>query len=211
MIEKIKEKRQYILLGLTLVLITAGNYYLNGGAKGNWVEETGYGFTMLHTPGVELWTTGLDDDNVFDLYGYHRASAESGMMGFNLENKEFAVTWVTLDESAALEDVIGIHYHSAEVNAYRRDRGFRLELEPPTYNIINGHEAIYQIHILELDMPGEDRLLYGKGAVAGWTCEETGVSYVSYLLFWNFGSPPRLSESAAINALNNYLDAFEFL
>ena len=206
MIKKIREKRQYLLLGLLLVLITAGNYYLNGGAKGNWVEVTGHGFTMLHPPGVKPWTTGLDEENVFDLYGYHQASAESGMMGFNIDGKEFGLIWATLNDSATLEDVINIHYHSAEVNAYRRDRGFELEVEPPTYSTVNGHEAIYQIHVLALDMPDEDRILYAKGAVVGWTCEETGVSYVSYLLSWNHGSPPWLSESAAIDALNKYID-----
>jgi len=209
MIDKINEKKQYILLGLLLVLITAGNYYLNGGAKGNWVEVTGYGFTMLHPPGVEPWTTGLDEDNVFDIYGHHQASTESGMMGFNLEGKEFGLTWTTLEETATLEDVLEIHYHSAEVNSYRRDRGFRLELESPSYSTVNGHNAVYQIHVLELDMPDEDKLLYAKGAAAGWTCEETGISYVSYLLFWDWGSPPRLSESAAIDALNQYLDTLE--
>lgn len=209
MIAKIKEKRQYILLGLLLVLITAGNYYLNGGAKGNWVESTGYGFTILHPPGVEPWTTGLDEENVFDLYGAYSASAESGMIGFNLEGKEFGLTWVTLDESASLEDILEIHYHSAEINSYKRDRGFRLELEPAIYSKVNGNEAIYQIHILELDMPGEDRLLYAKGAAAGWICGETGVSYVAYLLSWSMDSPPRLSESAAIDALNQYLDTLE--
>ena len=95
------------------------------------------------------------------------------------------------------------------MNSYRRDRGFQLELEPPTYSIINGHQTIYQIHVIELDMPDENRLLYAKGAVAGWICEETGVSYASYLLFWNWGSPPKLSKSTAIDDLNNYLDTLE--
>jgi hypothetical protein len=209
MIGKIKEKKRYILIGLLIVLITSGNYYLNGGAKGNWVEATGYGFTMLHPPIIDPWITGLDGENVFDLYGCHHASNESGMMGFNLDNREFAVTWITLNETATLGDVLEIHYHSAEVNAYRRDRGFRLELEPPTYSTVNGHQAIYQIHIIELDMPDEDKLLYAKGAAVGWTCEETGISYVSYLLSWNLGSPPRISESDAINAINQYLDTLK--
>jgi len=209
MIEKIKEKRQYILLGLILVLITAGNYYLNGGAKANWVEASGYGFTMLHPPGITPWITGLDEDNVFDLYGNYPASQESGMMGFNFNNKEFGLTWITLDDVSSLEELLDIHYHSAEVNAYKRDRGFSLELEPITHSTINGHEAVYQIHVLELDMPGEDKLLYAKGAVAGWTCNETGVSYVSYLLFWDWGAPPRLIESRAIDALNQYLSTLE--
>ena len=80
-------------------------------------------------------------------------------------------------------------------------------LEP--YETMESIEIDAACYNMELDMPDEDRPLYGKGAAAGWTCEETGVSYVSYLLFWNFGSPPRLSESAAIDALNNYLDALE--
>ncbi|MCW4012537.1 MAG: hypothetical protein NWF07_06030 [Candidatus Bathyarchaeota archaeon] len=209
MIEKIKEKRQYIFLGLLLVLITAGNYYLNGGAKANWVEATGYGFTMLHPPGITPWTTGLDEENVFDLYGNYQASSMSGMMGFNFDNKEFGVTWVTMEDVTSLETLLDIHYHSAEVNADKRDRGFNIELEPIIESTLNGHEAVYQIHILELDMPGEDKLLYAKGAAAGWTCEETGVSYVSYLLMWNWGSPPRVSASGAIDALNQYLDTFE--
>jgi hypothetical protein len=58
-------------------------------------------------------------------------------------------------------------------------------------------------------MPDEDKLLYAKGAAVGWTCEETGVSYVSYLLSWNWGSQPRISESGAINDINQYLDTFE--
>lgn len=206
MMKKIKEKRQYLLLGLTLVLLTGGNYILNGRSKGNWVEAKYYGFTFLHPPSVEPWTAGLDEENVFDLYGRYQASSESGMVGFNVGGKEFGLTWATLDESADLVDVLEIHYHSSEVNAIRRDRGFQLKLEPATFSSINGHEAIHQIHILELDMPGEDRLLYAKGAAAGWICEETGVSYVAYLLSWNWGSPPRMSESAAIDSLNKYLD-----
>ena len=75
----------------------------------------------------------------------------------------------------------------------------------PSYQNPGTKLRAHQIHVLELDMSGEGKLLYAKGAVAGWTCNETGVSYVSYLLFWDWSAPPRLIESRAIDALNQYL------
>jgi hypothetical protein len=211
MLKKIldRKNRGYIILAFLIVLITVGNYFLNGGSKSNWVEASDYGFTLLHPPGVNVWSTGLDENNVFDIYGNYRASSESGMMGFNLENKEFAVEWVTMDETPSLEEILDIHYHSGEVNAIKRDRGFKITYDPITYDTINGHEAAYQIHTLELDMPDMDEPLYAKGVVAGWTCDETGVSFVSYLLSWRSGQPPSASDSQLYSYLNKYLDTLE--
>ena len=211
MIKKLlaRKNRQYIIIGFLIVLITFGNYVLSGGAKSNWVEASDYGFTLLHPPGVNIWFSGLDENNVFDIYGIYHASSESGMMGFNLENKEFAVEWVTFDETPTFEEILNIHYHSGEVNAIRRDRGVEITYEPITYDTINGHEAAYQIHIIELDMPDMDEPLFAKGAVAGWTCEETGVSFVSYLLVWRNGSPPATGNTQLYRLLNDYLDTLE--
>lgn len=203
------KKREYIAFASIILVITAGNYLLSGGSKSNWVAATDYGFTLLHPPGIQVWSTGLDDDHVFDIYGNHRASSDSGMMGFNLDGTEFAVTWVTFNEASSFEDILAVHYHSCEVNAIKRDRGFDITLEPMTFGELNGHEVAYQVHTLELDMPDMDTLLYAKGAVAGWTCEETGVSYVSYLLFWRNGQPPIRGDNQLRSALNKYLETLE--
>jgi len=204
-----RKNREYIILAFLIVLITVGNYFLSGGAKSNWVEASDFGFTLLYPKNVNLWSTGLDEDNVFDLYGVYGASSESGMIGFNLDNKEFAVEWVTLDGSPSFEEILDIHYHSGEVNAIKRDRGVKITYEPMIIETINGHEAAYQIHTLELDMPDMDESLFAKGAVAGWTCDETGLSFVSYLLVWRNGQPPSTSDSQLYDYLNNYLDTLE--
>ena len=204
-----RKNREYIILAFLIVLITVGNYFLSGGAKSNWVEASDFGFTLLHPKNVNLWSTGLDEDHVFDLYGNYRASTESGMIGFNLENMEFAVEWVTFDETPTFEKILDIHYHSCEVNAIKRDRGVKITYEPITYDTICGHEAAYQIHTLELDMPDMNEPLFAKGAVAGLTCDETGVSYASYLLAWRNGQPPSTSDTELIGLLNNYLDTLE--
>ena len=211
MISKIfnKKNRSYLLIGLLIALITVGNYFLSGGSKSNWVEASDYGFTLLHPPGVNVWSTGLDDDNVFDIYGAHRASPESGMMGFNLENKEFAVEWFTLEDDPSFEEILDVHYHSGEVKAIKRDRVVEITCEPMTFDAINGHEAVYQIHTFELGMPDMDEPLFGKGAVAGWTCEETGVSFISYLLVWENRQPPSTSDSQLYGYLNKYLDSLK--
>ena len=204
-----RKNREYIILASLIVLITVGNYFLSGGSKSNWVEASDFGFTLLHPKNVDLWSAGLDEDNVFDIYGTFRASSESGMIGFNLDNKEFAVEWVTFDEGPSFEEILDIHYHSCEVNALKRDRGVEITYEPITYDTINGHETAYQIHIIEFDMPEMDVPLFGKGAVAGWTCDETGVSFVSYLLVWRSGQPPSTSDSQLYRYLNKYLDSLE--
>ena len=207
--EFVRKNQRYIIIGFMVVLITVGNYFLSGGAKSNWVEASDYGFTLLHPPGVNVWSTGLDEENVFDIYGTYRASSESGMLGFNLENKEFAVEWFTLEGSPSFEEILDVHYHSGEVNAIKRDRLVEITCEPMTFDAINGHEAAYQIHTFELDIPDMDEPLFGKGAVAGWNCDETGVSFVSYLLVWRNNSPPSTSNTQLISLLNNYLDTLE--
>jgi len=204
-----KKNRSYLLIGLLIALITVGNHFLSGGSKSNWVEASDYGFTLLHPPGVNVWSTGLDEDNVFDIYGVHRASSRSGMIGFNLENREFAVEWFTLEGSPSFEEILDVHYHSGEVNALKRDRLVEITYEPMTYDNINGHDAAYQIHTFELDMPDMDEPLFGKGAVAGWTCDETGISFASYLLVWRSSQPPATSNTQLISLLNNYLDTLE--
>ena len=208
-LEIIGKKREYIVLAAIIVLITIGNYYLSGGAKSNWVEASDFGFSLLHPPNANLWSTGLDENHVFDIYGGYRATYESGMLGFNDGNVEFAVTWVTFDVSPSFEEILDVFYHSGEVNAIKRDRGFRLETEPMRFGTVNGHEASFQVHLLELDMPDMDEPLYAKGVVAGWTCDETGVSFVSYLLSWRSGQPPSASDSQLYSYLNKYLDTLE--
>ena len=76
--EFLKKHRDYILLAILIAAITGGNYVLSGGAKSNWVEVSDYGFTMLHPVGVNIWTTGLDEDNVFDPYGNIHATRNKG-------------------------------------------------------------------------------------------------------------------------------------
>jgi hypothetical protein len=128
------------------------------------------------------------------------------MLGFNEGNMEFAVTWVSFTEAPSFEEILEVHYHSVEVNAIKRDRGFKIEKEPMTYDTIKGHEAVYQIHLLELDMPDMDEPLFAKGAVAGWTCDETSVSFVVYVLHWRTGSPPSLGDNELHRSLNKYLE-----
>jgi hypothetical protein len=186
-----------------------GNYVLSGGSKNNWIEVSDYGFTLLYPPDANPWSTGLDEDNVFDFNGRYHASPEKGMFGFNIDGKEFGLIWVTPDEPLSFEEILDIHYFSGEVNALKRDRGFNLETEEMVYGEVNGHEAVFQSHVFELDMPDMDRLLFGKGVVAGWVCEETGVTYVSYIYYWNTGWPSLSSYSQIRRTLNNYLDTFD--
>jgi len=207
--EFLKQHRDYILLAILIAAITAGNYVLSGGAKSNWVEVSDYGFTMLHPAGVNIWTTGLDGDNVFDPYGDIHATRNKGMIGFNDENKEFAVTWVKFGGEPSLDEVLDVYYHSGEVNAIRRDRGFQIELGDSTSGNINGHDALYQSNLIELNMPDTDDPLYGKGIAVAWTCDETGVSYVSYILIWNFGEVPSQSDAQIRDSLHWYLDTLQ--
>ena len=202
------EKREYLIIAGIIVVITTGNYYLSGGAKSNWVEVSDYGFSLLHPPNVNVWTIGLDEENVFDIYGGYRPTMESGMIGYNLDNVEYAVTWVTLGEPS-FEEILEVHYHSGEVNSIRRDRGFRIETEPMTYGSVNGHEAGYQIHLFELDMPDVGDPLFAKGEAVGWTCTETGVSFVVYALHWNTGAPPNIGDAQIRRSLNYFLENLE--
>jgi hypothetical protein len=204
-----RKNKGYILLASFLVIITVGNYFLNRASKSNWVEASDYGFSILYPNNANLWSTGLDDDLVFDLYGRYEASFEKGMLGFNIGNQEFGLIWVTLEDSLSFEDLIDIHYRSGEVNAVKRDRGFTLKTQPLTYESVNGHEAAFQAHIFELDMPDMDQPLFGKGGVVGWTCEETGVSFVAYVYFWNSRYPSIMSYEKIQNTLDNYLATLE--
>jgi hypothetical protein len=203
------KNKEYILVASFLVMITVGNYYLSGGAKSNWIKASDYGFSILYPPGANFWSTGLDDDLVFDLSGRYAASSEKGMIGFNKGDQEFGLIWVTLEDSLSFEELVDIHYHSGEVNAIKRDRGFKLETQSMTYESVNGHKAAFQAHIFELDMPDMDQPLYGKGVVAGWTCGETGVSYVVYTYFWNSRFPSVKSYDKIQNTLEKYLETLE--
>ena len=207
--EFLKKYRDYIIIATLVAAITGGNYILSGGAKSNWVEVSDYGFTLLYSQGVNVWITGLDDDNVFDINGAIHATRNAGMIGFNDKNKEFAVTWVKFDEKPSLEDILEIHYHSGEVNSVKRDRGFKLDKEAVTYGEVNGHDAAYQIHTFELDMLDMDEPLLAKGVAVGWTCDDTGVSYVGYVLFWNAGEAPSQSDSQILSSLHWYLDTLK--
>jgi hypothetical protein len=205
----LKTYRDYILIAFLVAAITGGNYILSGGAKSNWVEASDYGFTMLHPRGVNIWVTGLDDDNVFDPYGTIHANRRAGMIGFNDADKEFAVTWLTFEEEPSLDEVLEVYYHSVEVNAIRRDREFQLELGALTSGGVNGHDALYQINLIELAMPDLDEPLYGKGAAVAWSCDETDVSYVAYILIWNIGEIPSQSDSQIMSSLHWYLDTIK--
>ena len=207
--EFLKKHRDYILIALLIAAVTGGNYVLSGGAKSNWVEFSDYGFTMLHPAGVNVWITGLDEENVFDPNGDIHATINKGMIGFNEENKEFAVTWVTFNGEPSLDEVLEVYYHSGEVNAIRRDRGFQIEMGDTTSGNINAHDALYQSNLIELDMPELDEPLYGKGIAVAWTCDETEVSYVAYLLIWNIGSVPAQSDAQVRDSLHWYLDTLK--
>ncbi len=205
----IQRYRSYIILTLLIIAITAGNYILSGGAKSNWTKTTQYGFTILTPPTANLWITGLDDDNVFDLYGNTRATTTKSMLGFNDQNKEFAVTWTTLSQSQTPERTLQIHYHSGEVNSILRDREFTLETQPATTGTVNRHTAAYQIHTITLTMPDTDQPLYAKGIAVGWTCTETGKTYVAYVLHWSTGQPPNISDAELTKSLYEYLDTLK--
>jgi len=58
-------------------------------------------------------------------------------------------------------------------------------------------------------MPDMDDLLFGEGVVAGWTCEETGVTFVSYIYYWTNGQPSSASYSQILRTLNNYLETLD--
>lgn len=203
------KNKGYIILASFLVIVIVGNYFLSRGSKSNWVKASDYGFSILYPPGANLWSTGLDDNLVFDLYGRYAASTEKGMIGFNKGNQEFGLIWVTLEDSLSFEELIDIHYHSGEVNAIKRDRGFKLKTQPMTYMSVNGHKAAFQAHIFELDIPDIDQPLFGKGVVAGWTCRETGVSYVAYNYFWNSRFPSVMSYDKIQNTLEKCLDTLD--
>jgi hypothetical protein len=55
-------------------------------------------------------------------------------------------------------------------------------------------------------MPDMDDPLFAKGVVAGWTCDETDISFVSYLLVWRTGQPPNLDTLKLHRYLDKYLD-----
>ena len=131
------------------------------------------------------------------------------MIGFNKGEQEFGLIWVTLEDSLSFEELINIHYNSGEVNAIKRGRGFNLKTESMNYGFINGHDAAFQAHIFELDMPDMDQPLYGKGVVVGWTCKESGVSYIAYTYFWNSLFPSLSSYGKIQDTLENYLDTLD--
>lgn len=200
----LRENRDYLVIGVMVLAITAGNYVLNGGRRGNWPVVSSYGFTLVHPPGVSPWEIGLDGDNVFDYTGQLRPSSESGMFGYTDEGSEYAVIWATLGE-ASHEEVLGLHYVAAEVNAVKRDRGITLDLHEVTDGEVNGHAAAYQRHDLVLDMPGMDEHLYADGLVAGWTCDRSGLSFAAYLLLWGTGSPPGVGDAEAARLLGEFV------
>ena len=112
------------------------------------------------------------------------------MMGFNIGDQEFGLIWVTLEDSLCA-------------------RAFKLKTQSMVYESVNGHEAAFQDHIFELDMPGMDQPLFGKGVVSGWTCMETGVSFVAYTYFWNSRFPLVMSYDKIQNTLEKYLSTLE--
>ena len=68
-ISLVKKHRYYLILALLVIAITVGNYIINGGTPSNWNKTTTYGFTIRYPPAANLWITGLDDQNIFDLTG----------------------------------------------------------------------------------------------------------------------------------------------
>ena len=209
MMSQIRKNGAYLAMTVIIIAITAGNYFINGGAKSNWIEVTDYGFKMRYPPYCDLQRIGLDYDHVFDISGSFPVTMENGMLNFNKDNYEYALTWATLGDSPSLEEVLDIYYHSVEVNAIRRDRVSRIEYEPVTYGTVNGHEAAYQIHLLELDMPDMEDNLYARGLVVGWICDRTGISYTFYLLPWGVGSPFSISDAELLKSLNDCLKTVE--
>ena len=205
----LQKNKVYIIIAVIIIGITAVNYQRSGGAKSNLVGFSDYGFTFFYPKGLNPWVTGLDDENVFDYTGSIQASQSSGMFGFNLENNEFALTWATLEGEPSLEEVLDIHFQSAEINSIRRGRGIDIESDPVSYGEVNGHEAAYQTHLIELDMPDMDDPLYAKGIVAAWTCDVTGVSYDFYVLNWQTGTSPNISDARLKEYLNTYIDIME--
>jgi hypothetical protein len=201
----LKNHRNSIIILVIIVSITTGNYYLNSGEKSDWITISEYGFTLQYPPQANIWITGVDENNVFDPYGDLKASQSSGMIGFNINNDEFAVTWVTLDEGASFEDILDVNYNSVEVNSLLRNRTLEMSQDPLTYGDVNGHKTAFQTHFIELDMPDSDTPLFGKGVVIGWTCDRTGVSYVSYRINWSTGKPSDMSEETILHNLIDIL------
>jgi hypothetical protein len=111
-------------------------------------------------------------------------------------------------DNPSFEEILDIHFHSGEVNAVLRDRGINIETEPVTYGRVNGHEAAYQNHILELDMPDMDENIYAKSVVVGWTCED-GISYTAYLLHWGTGEVPDIPYQDVRGIIHEFLDSLE--
>ncbi len=205
----LKKNGAYIAMAVIIIGITAGNYYLSGGAKSNWVEISDYGFKMLHPPARDVFRIGLDPDYVFDINGRIPASSDAGMLNFNVDNNEYGLTWAAMGGEPTLEEVLDIFYNSVEVNAIRRGRVAEITSDPMTFGEVNGHEAAYQIHLLELDMPNMDDNLYARGLVVGWTCDESGTSFTYYILHWNTGTVPNINDVELLNKLNMYLDTVE--
>lgn len=209
MMSLIRKNGTYIAMVVIIIAVTAGNYILSGGAKSNWIEVSDYGFKMRYPPYCDLIRIGLDDEHVFDIYGNTPVTRENGMLNFNRNNYEYALTWAKLGDQPSLEEVLDIYFHSVEVNAIRRDRTSKIEYDTVTYGDVNGHEAVYQTHLLELGMPDMDEKLYAKGLVVGWTCDETGISYTFYLLPWGVGEPYSISDAELLKSLNDCLETVE--
>ena len=201
----VKRYRNYLILALLVIAITVGNYIINGGTPSNWNKTTTYGFTIRYPPAANLWITGLDDQNIVDLTGTIPANPGKGMLGFNDKTNEFAVTWTTLQDPSP-QETLNLFYKSAETNSILRNRTYAIEKGATTTGTVNGHTATYQQTTLTLNLPDTTQPLYAKGIVVGWTCTVSGKTYVAYLLDWNTGTLPIITDTELTESLHYYLD-----
>jgi hypothetical protein len=169
------------------------------------IEYSNFGFTFRHPQDADLWEVGLDAENVFDYTGTIRPSEDEGMVGYDWEGLEVAVTWLAVEQAPTPEEILETHYTSVIVNGERRDREITITKGELETRETNEHSTVLQFHSVEIMMPGSSEPLYGEGYVDGWYCLNTGKFYTVYVYQWNSGQPPDQTEAQALARLNTFL------
>lgn len=177
-------KRDVVLFFAIIILVTGGNFWLRRDAP-----KLGYEFyenfdIKFIVAQENLWEVGLDDDGVFDFTGQIAPNEDRGMVGFNVDSDEIALTWVSYDSAPTIEEILELHFNSVRVNAERRDRGWEITQGETEYSVKDGHQMGYQYHQLMLQLPDMDDPLYATGIVGGWYCDDTDRAYLLYLYRW---------------------------
>ena len=178
------KNRDIILVLATVFLVTGGNLWLHR-------DDPKQGYEVYDNFNIKFiiaqenqWETGVDDDGVFDYTGQTMATDDRGMVGYNIDSDEIALTWVSYDSPPTIEEILELHFTSVHVNAERRDRGCEITQGETEYSEKDGHSMAYQFHQLRLQLPDMEDPIYATGIIGGWYCEDTGRAYLLYVYRW---------------------------